>query len=127
MQNLGRQGSEADGQAIVGTGIRGYHRGRGNAEPVSLHLHHAQQTQVLLVEKHRCSGSLSEQGRAAYVVDMGMSDNDLAQGETVLLQPGEDFGDVVSGVDNQCFVRDFVPEDGAIAAERTDWKALKDH
>jgi hypothetical protein len=58
---------------------------------------------------------------------MGMSDDDLAQGETMLLQPGEDFGDVVTGIDNQGFVRDFVPQDGAIAMERTDGKALNDH
>ena len=127
MQHLGRQGGEANGQAIVGTGIRRCYLGRGNAEPASLDLHHAQQTQVLLVEKHRRPGSLSEQGGAAYVVDMGMSDDDLAQGETMLLQPGEDFGDVVTGIDNQGFVRDFVPQDGAIAMERTDGKALNDH
>ncbi len=127
MQHLGRQGREADRQAIVCACIRGCYLGRGNTEPARLHLHHAQQTQVLLVEKHRCPSGLSEQGRAAYVVDMGMSDDDLAQGEAMLLQPGEDFGDVVPGIDNQGFVRDFVSEDGAIATERTDGKALKDH
>ncbi len=58
---------------------------------------------------------------------MGMSDDDLSHGETMLLQPGEDFGDVVSGIDDDGFMRDFVPEDGAIAMERTDGKALKDH
>jgi hypothetical protein len=61
------------------------------------------------------------------MVDMGMSDDDLAQGEAMLLQPGEDLGDVVPGIDDQGFVRDFVPQDGAIAMERTDGKALKDH
>jgi len=46
-------GGEANRQAIIGAGIRGHHFGRRNAEPVSLHRHHAQQAQVLLVREHR--------------------------------------------------------------------------
>ncbi len=58
---------------------------------------------------------------------MSMSDNDLAQGQAVLLQPGEDFRDVISGIDDHGFVRNLVAQDGAIAVQRTDGKGFKDH
>ena len=45
---------------------------------------------------------------SAYVVDMSMSDDDLAQGQAVLLQPGENFGDVIPGIDDHCFVGNLV-------------------
>jgi hypothetical protein len=61
------------------------------------------------------------------MVDMSMSDNDLAQGQTVLPQPGEDFRDVISGINDHGFVRNLVAQDGAIAVQRTNGKGLKDH
>jgi hypothetical protein len=58
---------------------------------------------------------------------MSMSDDDLAQGQAVLLQPGENFGDVIPGIDDHCFVGNLVAQNGAIAVQRTDGKGLKDH
>src|ERR1700722_13692914 len=77
VQYLGRQGGKADSQAIVGTGIRRRDLRRGHTEPARLHLHHAQKVQILLVEKHGRSGCLLKQGSSAYVVDMGMSNDNL--------------------------------------------------
>ena len=71
--------------------------------------------------------SFLQQGRSADMVDMRMSDDNLAQGQAMLLQPGENLRNVVSGVDDDGFVRDLVAQDGAIAVQRTDGKGLKDH
>ena len=101
--------------------------GCGNPEPAGLHLHRAQQTQILLVEKYRRPGCFLKQDRSAYVVDMGMGDDDLAQGEAMLLQPGENLRNVVSGIDDDGFMRNLVAQDGAIAAQRANGKTFKDH
>jgi hypothetical protein len=61
------------------------------------------------------------------MVDVGMGDDNLAQGEAMLLQPGENFRNVVSGIDNDGFVGYLVAQDGAIAAQRANRKTLKDH
>jgi hypothetical protein len=127
VQYLGRQIGKAEGQAIVGTGIRGRDFRRGNTKPTSLHLHHAQQVQIPLVEKHRCPGRFLQQSRSAYVIDMGMSNDNLAQGQAVFLKPGENLGNVVSGVDDHGFAGNFVAQDGAVAAQWTYGKAFKDH
>ncbi len=42
------------------------------------------------------------------MVDMGMSHDDLAQREAVFLQPGEDLGNVVSGIDDDGFACNLV-------------------
>ena len=42
------------------------------------------------------------------MVDMSVSDDDLAQGQAVLLQAGENFGDVIPGIDDDGFMGDLV-------------------
>jgi hypothetical protein len=121
------QGGEAHGQAIVGTGIRGHDFGRGNTEPTGLYLHCTQQTQILLVEKHRRPGRLLEQCRSAYVIDVSMSDNDLAQVEAMFLQPGKYLWNVVSGIDDYGFMGDLVAQDGAVTVQRAYGKTFEDH
>ena len=61
------------------------------------------------------------------MVDMSMGDDDLAQGEAVLLQPGENLRNVISGIDDDSFTRNLVAQDGAVAMERADWKTFKNH
>ena len=90
------QGSKTNGQPVLGTRIRGRDLGGGNPEPTGLHLHRAQQAQIVLVEKYRRPGRFLKQRRSAYVVDMSMGDDNLAQGEAMLLQPGENLRNVVS-------------------------------
>ena len=125
--NLARQGGEANLRAVIGTCIGRHDLGCGNAEPAGLHLHRAQQIEILLVEKYRSPGHLLQQGCATHVVDVSMSHDDLAQGEAMLLQSGENFRKVVARIDNDGFVGKLVAQDGAIAAQRTDRKSLKDH
>ena len=81
----------------------------------------------MLIEKHRRPGHFLEQGCSAHVVDMSMSHDDLAQGEAMLLQPGKNFRNVVSRIDDDGFVGEFVAQDGAIAVQWTDRKGLEDH
>ncbi len=58
---------------------------------------------------------------------MGMSNENLAQGQAMFLKPGENFGNVVSGIDDYGFVRNLVAQDGAVAVQRTHGEAFKDH
>jgi hypothetical protein len=58
---------------------------------------------------------------------MGMGDDDLAQREAVLLEPGQNLWKVIAGIDDDGFACDLVPEDGAIAAQRTNGKTFKNH
>ena len=58
---------------------------------------------------------------------MSMGDDNLAQGEAMLLQPGENLRNVVSGIDDDGFVSNLVAQDGAVAAQRADGKTFKNH
>jgi hypothetical protein len=58
---------------------------------------------------------------------MGMGDDDLAQREAVLLEPGQNLWKAIAGIDDDGFACDLVPEDGAIAAQRTNGKTFKNH
>jgi hypothetical protein len=100
MQYFGGEGRKPEGKSIVGTRVGRYDFGRRNTEPAGLHLHHAQQVKILLIQKHRRAGSLFKQSRSAYVVDMRMGDDDLPQGEAMLRQPGENFWDIIPGVND---------------------------
>jgi hypothetical protein len=127
VNHFSRQGGEANGQAVVGAGVRRRYFGRGDTEPTGPHLHRPQQTEILLIEKHRRSGHLLKQGRSAYVVDVSVGDDNLPQGEAMLLQPGEDLRNVVSGIDDDGVMRSLIAQDGAIAAQRSDRKTFEDH
>ena len=61
------------------------------------------------------------------MVDMGMRNDNLAQGEAMLLQPGENLRNVVTGIDDDGLMGDLIAQDGAVAAEWTNGKGLKDH
>jgi hypothetical protein len=58
---------------------------------------------------------------------MGMCDYDLAQRKAVLLESGQDLWKIVAGIDDDGFARDLVPQDGAIATQRTNGKTFKNH
>jgi hypothetical protein len=58
---------------------------------------------------------------------MGMSHHDLAQRETVLLQPGENLCKIVAGIDDDGFACNLIPEDRAITVQRTNRKTFKNH
>jgi hypothetical protein len=92
-----------------------------------LHFHRVQQTQVMVIEKYRRAGRLLKEERSTHVVDMGMGDDNLAQGEATLMQPGKDLWNVVSRIDDDGFLGSLVTQDGAIATQRANRKSLKDH
>jgi hypothetical protein len=58
---------------------------------------------------------------------MGMGDNNLAQRESMLLEPGEYLWNIVSGIDDDGLVGDLIAQNGAVAAQRTDGKTFQDH
>ena len=104
------------GEELVGRGDLG----SGNAEPAGLDVHHADQGKIVLVVEDGGAGELLEALGAGDVVDVGVSDEDLLEGELVLLEQGEDAGDVVAGIDDDGLAGDLVSEDGAVALERAD-------
>src|SRR4051794_37735 len=58
---------------------------------------------------------------------MSVRDYDLIHFQFVLLEDGNDFVDVVTGIDHHCVVRGLVPEDRAIAPQRADGQNGVDH
>ena len=118
---------QADLRAVVGAGVGRGDFGGLNAEPSGLHLHHGELGQVVLIQKNGCAGDALERDGSAHVVDVGVGDDDLLEGELVGGEAGEDFGDVFAGVDDDRFARGFVAEDGAVAAQHPDREGFKNH
>jgi hypothetical protein len=81
---------------------------------------------VLVIEDGCCSELLETVG-SCDVVDVGVGDDDLFDGEVVFSEEGEDAGDVVAGIDDDGFMGDLVAEDGAVALERADGDGFEDH
>jgi hypothetical protein len=124
MDDLGFEAEDAGGEAVVRALIERRLLRRRDADPGSLHLHHAENGQVGLVEEDGCAGDAAELRGAADVVDMRMGDDDLLQSELAPGEPGEDIGDLVAGVDDDRFPGLQIGEQGAIAAERADGEGL---
>jgi hypothetical protein len=80
----------------------------------------------LVVENGR-SGELFEAVGSGDVVDVGVGDDDLLEGEVVLFKQGDDAGDLVAGIDDDGFVGGLVAEDGAVALEQADGEDFVDH
>jgi hypothetical protein len=101
--------------------------GGGDAQPSGLLVHYFDLREVVLVHKDGGSGNLLESVSAGDVVDMGVGDDDLLDGEVVFGEEGEDAGDVVAGVDDDGFAGGFVAEDGAVALEGAYSEGFEDH
>jgi len=110
-------------EGVVGVGDGG----GGDAEPAGLNVHHFDQGQIVLVVKDGSAGELFEAVGAGDVVDVGVGDDDLLDGEGVFGEEGEDAGDVVAGVDDDGFAGGLVAEDGAVALEGADAEDFVDH
>jgi hypothetical protein len=61
------------------------------------------------------------------MVDVGMGDEDLPQFEAKLAQPSVNAGDLVPGIDHDCFACGLVAEKSAVALQRADGEGLEDH
>jgi len=122
-------GDAGDGDEFaVVEGVVGVEDGRGrDAEPGGLNVHHFDQGQVVLVVEDGGAGELFEAVGAGDVVDVGVGNDDLLDGEGVPGEEGEDAGDVVAGIDDDGFAGGFIAEDGAVALEGAYGKGFEDH
>ena len=74
--------------------------GGRDAEPACLDVHHFDQGQVVFVVEDWCAGEFLEAVGPGDVVDVGVGDDDLLDGEVVLGKQGHDAGDLVAGIDD---------------------------
>lgn len=120
-------GSDGDEFSIVQSVIGVLDGGSGDAEPCGLNVHHFDLGEIVLVVEDGGASELLEAVSAGNVVDMGVGDEDLLDGERVPGEEGEDARDIVAGIDDDGFVRGFVAEDAAVALEGADGDGFEDH
>ncbi len=122
VQDLAAQRGQANDEAVLGACIRRRHRRRSHAEPPSLHLHHAEQHKVGLVQQDGCAGRLLEGERSADMVDMRVRDEDFGQSKAVSGQPGQDLGSILlrreAGIDNDRLAGRRITKYGAVAGQQ---------
>ena len=113
----------AVGQGFVGRcGI-----GRLNAKPGGLGSHYVEEGQIVFVQEDRSSGQRLELERAAYVIDVRVSDKDLLKLEAKHGQTAVNARDLVAGIDHDGFAGFLVAHEGAIALQRADREGFEDH
>lgn len=61
------------------------------------------------------------------MIDMGVGDDDLLESEVVFADQAQDSVDVIARIDDHCFARSFVPDDGAIALKGANGDDFVDH
>ena len=61
------------------------------------------------------------------MVDVGVGDEDLLEGETEGGEAAMDAADFVAGIDDDGFAGGLVGKDGAVALQRADGKGLENH
>jgi len=120
-------GPDGDELAVVEGVIGVGDGGGGDAEPGGLNVHHFDLGEVVFVIEDGGAGDLLEAVGSGDMVDVGVGDDDLLDGEPVFGEEGEDAGDVVAGVDDDGFAGGLVAEDGAVALEGTDGEGFEDH
>ncbi len=122
-----RGGADDDAAPVGGAEVGRGDVGGGNAEPAGLEVHHADEREVELVVEDGRAGEGLEMFGAGDVIDVGVGDDDLFDGEGVLGEHGEDAAEVRAGVDDDGLLGGFVAEDGAVALERADGEDFVDH
>jgi len=121
------EAGDGDEFAIFEGVVRGGDGGGGDAEPAGLNVHHFDQREIVLVVEDGSAGELLELVSSGDVVDVGVSDEDLADGELMRSEPGENLRNVVAGIDDDGLARGFVAEDGAVAAQQTNRECFTNH
>jgi hypothetical protein len=134
---LGVAGGMEDGAAEAGDGDElaviegvvggGGDFGGGDAEPTGLDVHHFDQGKIVLVVQDGGSGKALEALGSGDVVDVGVGDDDLLDGEVVFVEDGDDARDLVAGVDDDGFEGDLVAQDGAVALQGADGEDFMNH
>jgi len=121
------EAGDGDGLAVVEGVVRGKDFRGGDAEPASLDVHHVDQGEIELVVEDGCASEFFEALGSGDVVDVSMGDDDLLEGELMLLEQLDDAGDVVAGIDDNGFTGAFVAKDGTVAPERAYDEDFVDH
>ena len=62
----------------------------------------------------------------AHMINVGMRANDLLRRQPMLLEPGENFQWIVTGIDNDCFPRLLITQDRAVALQPAHRKCFDD-
>jgi hypothetical protein len=127
MEDGAGERSEGDAFAVVEGVVGVFDGGGGDTEPGGLLVHDFDLGEVVLVTEDGGSGELFEAMGASDVINVGVGDKDLLNGEFVSGEEGEDAGNVVTGIDDDGLAGGLVAEDGAVALERTYWDCFKDH
>jgi len=127
VEDSGVDAGDAEDFVVGGGVVRGLDGGDFEVEPGGLGGHEIDERNVVLAVEDGRAGDLLEGERAGDVVDVGVGYEDLADGELVLVEEGEDAGDVVAGIDDDGLTRGFVAEDGAVALQEADGEGFADH
>ena len=127
MENVRRQAARPQRFAICDTRFDCDFARRGNADPRCLYVEHFQQCIIVLIEQDWCARLRAQLHRSAYVIDVGMGDDDLLHIKLVLADDGENVLNIVARIDDHGFVRGLVADDRAVTLQRADRQDLVDH
>jgi hypothetical protein len=121
------EADDADALVVSEVGVGWGDLGGRDAEPGGLDVHHLDQREIELVVEDGGSGEAFELLGSGDVVDVGVGDDDLLDGELMAGEGLCDAGDIVARVDDDGLVGGLIAEDGAVALERADYEDLVDH
>ena len=127
VENVRRQAARPQRFAICDTRVDSNLARRGNADPRCLYVEHFQQRVVILIEQDWGASLRAQLRRSAYVIDVGVGDDDLFYYQVVLADDGENIFNIVARIDHHGFVRGLIADDGAVTLQRADGKDLVDH
>ncbi len=111
-----------DQAAVGGSGFRGL-----DAQPGGLGFNHFEQRQVVFVEEDGRARQALEAERASHVVNVGVGDENLLEGEAKFSEAAMNAADLVAGVDDDGFAGLLVAEQGAVAGQHAYGKGFEDH
>jgi len=127
VQDLSGVPVQAYAQAVGEGFVRGRGLWRGDAQPIGLSRHHFEQGQIVLIEQDGRSSEALEPERAAYVVDVGVCDENLLELEAEFCKAALDAADLVAGIDDDGLAGFLIAQDSAVAFERADGEGFKNH
>jgi len=127
MENVRRQAARPQRFAVPDARFDGNFAWRGDADPRCLYVEHFQQRIIVLIEKDWGARLSPQLHRPAYVIDVGVSDDDLFYYQVVLADDGENVLNIVARINDHGFVRGLVADDGAVTLQRADGKDLVNH
>src|SRR5450755_4382075 len=94
---------------------------------ICLYVEHLEERLIVGVEQHGSAGHALQLGCAANVIDVRVRNYYLLHGESMALQDGEHFFDVVAGIDDHGLAGLLIAYDGAIALQRAHRENLVNH